>query len=374
MASTRWLLVLILWLLPWLQMAKSGFSYQQFQSSPTWNTPMVIPKDGVYLVSIIVDPCDNCHSTLQLYCQCQGKELYFFTAYGRRISSHAEVATGLKKNDKLILKNVGEIKSSSSLSVVYVAELNSFYITVMNGLLWTEKSPVVYTTQLGPKGWINLKNPNKKTTFRIPTTGMYWVTARPKPYLEPLTASVRIKSKVLFTVYAENTKTVSTSGAFRLAAGSEISMVTDGEVTYEPHTLLSLVYLAGNKKPSTYPFEHLAFTAAYEKTRRVKAQEVLLFPHVLTNYGYIYIDGYTEIRRTGSYMVSIRPDPETDSLVIVNLYVNGGFYWVIYAEKGVPTGATITLSLQVGSYLEVRNSAGTWLGRGTMFSIAFIQP
>ena len=65
---------------------------------------MVIPKDGAYLVSIIVVPCDNCHSTLQVYCQCQGKKIKKLTAYGRRISSHAEVAAGLKKNDKLILK------------------------------------------------------------------------------------------------------------------------------------------------------------------------------------------------------------------------------------------------------------------------------
>ena len=364
----------MLWLLPWLQMVKSGFAYQHFQSSPTWNSPVVIPKDGVYLLSVIVDPCDNCRSSLQLYCKCQGKELFFFTAYGRRISSHAEVATGLKKNDKVILKNAGQIKSSSSLSVVYVAELNSFYITAMNGLLWTKQSPVVYTAQLTPKGWIDLKNPNTKTTFRIPTTGMYWVTARPKPYLEPLIVTVRIKSKVLFTVYGEERKTVSTSGAFRLAAGSTIWAVTKGDVTYEPHSILSLVYLAGNKKPNTYPFQHLAFTAAYEKIRRVKAQEVLLFPRVLTDHGYIHIDGYTEIPRTGSYMVSIRPDPETDSIVIVNLYVNGVFYWVIYAEEGVPTGATISLSLQVGSYLEVRSVKATRLGSGTMFSIAFIQP
>ena len=73
-------------------------------------------------------------------------------------------------------------------------------------------------------------------------------------------------------------------------------------------------------------------------------------------------------------MVSIRPDPESTTLVIVNLYVNGRFYWVIYAQKGVPVGVTISLSLQVGSYLEVRNAKATTLGSGTMFSIAFIQP
>ena len=108
----------------------------------------------------------------------------------------------------------------------------------------------------------------------------------------------------------------------------------------------------------------------YDKTIHSAAQ----FKRMLTDYGYIYIYGYTEIRRTGSYMVSLRPDPESASTVIMNLYVNGRCYWAIYAEEGVPVGATISLSLQVGSYLEVRNVKATTLGDGAMFSIAFIQP
>ena len=373
MASTRCLLVLILWLLPWLPMVKSGFVYRRYASSPSWHIPMVIPKDGVYLVSVFVDPCDRCYATMQLYCQCQGKKVYLFTAYGDSISSHTEVATGLKKNDRLIVTDVGGITLSSSLSVIYVAELNSFYITVMNDLLWTKQSPVYHSAQLTPKGWIDLKNPALKALFKIPTTGMYWVIARPKPYRQPLTMSVRIESKVLFTVYAEKTKTISTSGAFRLAAGSEIWEVPSN-VFYEPQTLLSFVYLAGNKKPNTYPFEHMAFTAGLDSTRRVVAQEVLQFKRVLTNYGSLYVDGYTEIRRTGFYMVSLRPDPESASTVIMNLYVNGRCYWAIYAEEGVPVGATISLSLKVGSYLEVRNVKATTLGVSTILSIAFIQP
>ena len=181
---------------------------------------------------------------------------------------------------------------------------------------------------------------------------------------------VRVGSNRLFKVFAEKARSVSASGAFYLKSGSNIRAVTQGGVTYEPQTLLSAVYLAGNKKPNTYPFEHLAFTASLDSTRRVVAQEVLQFKHVLTKY----VDGYTEIRRTGSYMVSIRPDPESTTLVIVTLYVNGTFYWAIYAEEGVPVGATISLSLRVGSYLEVRNVKATTLGTSTMFSIAFIQP
>ena len=376
MASTRWLLVLMLWLLlPQMRMVKAGFRTQIFKSAPTgWDSAMVIPDDGVYLVSLIVDPCAGCFSSLAVYTQRHWKERYLFTAFSSGVYTHAEAAIGLRRLELLYTKTNGKVESASSFSVVYVAELSSYHVTAMNAKYWSAATPVLYTRLLSPYGWIDLKNPDKKTTFSIPTTGMYWVTARPKPWRKSIILSVRIQFGVLFTVYAEEAKPVSASGAFRLTSGSTIWTTTQGGGTYEPHTLLSVVYLAGNKKPNTYPFEHLAITATFKEVRRVKAQEVLLFPRVLTNYGYIHVEGYAEIRRTGTYMVSIRPDPETSSLVIVNLYVNGGFSWVIYAEKGIPVGATISLSLQAGSYLEVRNSAGTWLGSGTMFSIAFIQP
>ena len=375
MASTRWLLVLMLWPLPWLQMVKSGFSVQRFANVAKWNPSVIIPTDGVYLISVIVDPFLGRNLTLLLYCKCQGKERFVFSAHGEAIYSHAEVATVLKKNDMLLLKKIGEtIEAASSFSVVYVGDVNSFYITMMNSVFWNDESPVQYTSRLTPNGWTLLKDPIKQTTFTISTTGMYWVTARPKPYLSPLTMTVRIGSEDLFSAFGEKGRSVSASGAFYLKSGSKIQAVTQGGVIYEPQTLLSAVYLAGNKKPNTYPFEHLAFTAELDSTRRVVAQEVLQFKRVLTNYGYIYVDGYTEIRGTGSYMVSIRPDPESTILVIVTLFVDGRFYWAIYAEEGVPVGATISLSLQLGSYLEVRSSKVSTLGSGTMFSIAFIQP
>ena len=375
MESRRWLLVLMLGPLLWLQMVKSGFSVQSFANVTKWTPTITIPEDGVYLISVIVDPSLRSNLTLLLYCLCQGTERYFFSAHGEAIYSHAEVATGLKKNDVLFLKKLGEtIEAASSLSVVYVGELNSFYITVMNRFLWSPRSPIKYSSHLTPNGWNLLQDPMIQTTFTISITGMYWVTARAKPELDSLTMTVRIGSNDLFSAFAEKGRSVSASGAFYLQSGSNIQAVNQGGVVYEPQTLLSAVYLAGNKKPNTYPFEHIAFTAELDSLRPVVAQEVLQFKRVLTNYGYIYVDGYTEIRRTGSYMVSIRPDPESNTLVAVNLYVNGRFYWVIYAEEGVPVGATISLSLQAGSYLEVRSVKVSTLGRGTMFSIAFIQP
>ena len=372
MASTRWLLLLMLWLLSWLQMVKSEFLIQKFASVRNWDS-VVIPKDGVYLISVIADPCKRCVLHLHVYCQCQGKETYVFTAYANDIYSHAEVAAGLKKNDKLFLKKYGKTEAGTSFAVVYVAELNSFYITVRNDLS-TGKSPVTYTSQLTPNGgWRELNNADKRSTFNIPTAGMYWVTSRPTLSSPSVYMTVRLGSKDLFVVYAEGKKAISASGAFYFTAGSTILTVKRGG-TYEPQTLLSVVYLAGNKKTNTYPFEHFAFTATSRFKSSVEAKEVLQFKHVLTDYGYMYIDGYTEIRRTGSYIVSIRPDPESASLVIVNFYLNGKLYWVIYAEEGVPVGATISIFLKVGSYLEVRSDKATTLGDGAMFSIAFLQP
>ena len=107
-------------------------------------------------------------------------------------------------------------------------------------------------------------------------------------YTQLLYTTVRRRSKGLFVDYAEKTKAVSTSGAFSFTAGSTISAVTQGE-TCEPRTLLSAVYLAGNKKPNTYPFEHLAFTAKMQEKQTVSLKLVIDFKRVLTNYGYIYM-------------------------------------------------------------------------------------
>ena len=125
MASTRWLLLLMLWLLPWLQMVKSGFSILSFANVANWNPTVIIPKDGIYLISVIADPCKGCVLTVQVSCKCHGGERFILIAIADRIYSHAEVAAGLKKNDELFMKINGEFEAASSLSVVYVAELNS---------------------------------------------------------------------------------------------------------------------------------------------------------------------------------------------------------------------------------------------------------
>ena len=59
--------------LPWLQMVKSGFSVQRFANVAKWNPSVTIPKHGVYLISVIVDPYLRSNLTLPLYCQSQGK-------------------------------------------------------------------------------------------------------------------------------------------------------------------------------------------------------------------------------------------------------------------------------------------------------------
>ena len=191
----------------------------------------VIPKDGVYLISVIADPSKGCVLTLQVSCKCHEGERFILIAIADRIYSHAEVAAGLMKNDELFMKIKGEFEAASSLSVVYVAELNrEFYFTAKN--MRTDRNHVTYTNMLMPIGWTNVKSVDKQTTFSLSSTGMYWVTARPNPYTgNPVTLKVKTGSKILFTVYSEKAKSVSASGAFHLRKYDTIWMVTQGGVT-----------------------------------------------------------------------------------------------------------------------------------------------
>ena len=375
MASTRWLLVL--WLLPWLQtVVKSGFMKLTYPAGINRHgADVVIPKDGIYLVSIIADPCPGCVTDLKLSCRCQGRDDFIVQAFSKDLYDHAQVAVPLKKGDTLFVKRgPTRPKEHASLAVLYVAELNSFYITAMNNRL-TNRSPVTYTVEyILNAGWRRLKDADKKTTFKIPTTGMYWVTGNVLPdHDKSIIAMVCNGPRRLLTLFVEQVKQVSTSGAFRLTAGSTIFMATKGG-SYQTTTFLSAVYLAGNKKPNTYPFEHMAFTARINVRQTMRLKQVIDFKNVKTNYGYMYVDGYTEIRRTGSYMVSLRPDPENFKEMKVSLFINGKFHWTVYAQQHVPVGVTISLLLKAGSYLEVRSSDEALHGDGSMYSIAFIQP
>ena len=219
------------------------------------------------------------------------------------------------------------------------------------------------------------RDPDKRTTFTLPRTGMYWVTANIRPCSDPIVGTVQIGSENLFNIYAEKVKAVSNSGAYRFTAGSTILLYTRaGDVCYEADSLLSVVYLVANEKAYTHPFENLAFTARTQNKQTFSSKQVIDFQHVLTNYGYMYVDGYTEIRRTRYYMVALRPDPESASIVATILYINERPYWAGFAQQGVPAGGTISLNLQVGTYLCVTSFTNSLYGTGTMFSIAFIQP
>ena len=225
MASTRWLLLLMLWLLPWLQMVKSGFSIQRFKTTKTWDSTVIIPKDGVYLVSVIADPCNGCSLSLQVYCRCEGKETFIVQASAKDIVSHAEVAVALRIYNRLyVKKGPAKAEAGSSLSVVYVAGLNSFYITAKNGVS-SSRSPIAFTCKHTPNGWSRLRDPDKRTTFTLPRTGMYWVTANIRPCSDPIVGTVQIGSENLFNIYAEKVKAVSNSGPFRFTAGSKHHLV-----------------------------------------------------------------------------------------------------------------------------------------------------
>ena len=138
--------------------------------------------------------------------------------------------------------------------------------------------------------------------------------------------------------------------------------------------MLSFVYLEGNRKPHTSPDEHIAFTGTLTNKLQTSYRHLIPFKDHLTNYGRLYTnDGHFTIRRSGSYMISLRADPPENVFAIFDLSVNGRFTWRSYSKMGVASGQTISLVLKANDKLMVLSHLTHMFETGTLFSIAFLR-
>lgn len=307
-ASTRGLLVLMLtWLLSRFQTGQSGFTTYKNSTRPKWYSE-VIPTDGIYLVSVRVDPCEGCTLLLNVVCRCPEKGGLMFAAIGEGIVSHAEVAVGLRKNDTLFVQRFDKCERATMVSTAYVAELDSVYTTVRSDLL-SYGAPVWYTQQLTNTGWKSVSH-HSHTLFNVPMTGIYWVTARPVQSDSAMVLTVRNGARDLLRAFGGvHQRTVSVSGAFHAEAGTSIftTMQTGDFIIFQVYTLLSFVYLASNKEPSTTPYYHLAFTGRPSSSQRSSPPSTIDFNFAMTLYGDMKSGHDVRIPKTGSYMISLRP-------------------------------------------------------------------
>ena len=180
MACWRWLL--LLWQLSWFHMGESGFTSFKRSDQPGWKN-VTIPADGIYIVSLTADAYYGYRPRTHIKVSLRRPHLMlgYFITYATDIVSHTEAAVALKQNDTLTLAVSGRAHAATSFSVAYVSGLDGHYTTVVT----TSASNSVllqFNMQLTANSWSGLSG-NQASSFSVPTTGMYWVTARVMPVL-----------------------------------------------------------------------------------------------------------------------------------------------------------------------------------------------
>ena len=375
MACWRWLL--LLWQLSWFHMGESGFTCIKRPNQSGWKT-LTVPADGIYIVSVTADPCSACRPALYLGVTLRrpGYFMSFFHVTGDDIVSHAEAAIVLKQNDKLTLSVSGSVQDSTSFSAAYVSDLDGHYTTVVTTSA-SSSAHLHFNEQLAGNYWRGL-SANQASSFSVPATGMYWVTARVVPLSYTASLSVTIEANAstrhLFTVYGDHYRAVSCSGAFRLSAGSVVRAKNVHSNLVGRYVLLSFVYLEGNRKPHTGLAEHIAFTATLSSVQKRSHNQIITFPNHLTNYGQLYASsGHITIHTSGSYMVSLRADPKIGVSIRFDLIGNGKVKWSSCSEHGVPSGQTIPMVLEANDTLEVVTHDAGFIEAASLFSIAFLH-
>ena len=374
MACWRWLL--LLWQLSWFHMGESGFTSFMISYHPGQNK-VTVPADGIYVVSVSVDSCYGCRPVLdaRVTLRRPGFSLDFFTVYAMDIVSNAQAAVALKKNDTLTLAVYGSMKDPDSFSVAYVSGLDGHYTTVVTTSP-SNSALLHFNKQLTANSWSGLSG-NQASSVSGPTTGMYWGTARVVPVSSvfmTVTTENSTSTRILFDVFANKSRSVSCSGAFRLSAGSVVKAKNPFTATYATDTMLSFVYLEGNRKPYTGRDEYIAFTGFLTSKLQYKQSQIVPFPDHRTNYGRLYAnDGHVTIRRSGSYIVSLRPAPPAEASAVFDLFVNGRLKWKSSSKMGIPSGQTVSMVLNAKDTLKVLSQKTSIIETRSLFSIAFLR-
>ena len=279
-------------------------------------------------------------------------------------------------NDTLTLFVHGKVHAVTSFSVAYVSGLDGHYTTVVTTS--ASKSAILhFNKQLTANSWSGLSG-NQASSFSVPTTGMYWVTAIVVPVsfdvVIRVTTENSTSNRILFDVWGEKGRSVSCSGAFRLSAGTVVKVKTTIRATYTSGTMMSFVYLEGNRKPYIGPDDHIALTGTVKGKLQNNNHRLIPFLHHLTSYGRLYVpDGDISIRKSGSYMISLRPDPPANATTKIDVLVNGRFKRKFISRMGVPSGQTISLVLKAKDQIKVINHMTHYFAKGTLFSIAFLR-
>ena len=336
-----------------------------------WNTNATVPKDGIYVFSLRADPLGwNKDQMFDL--EINGNNV--FSAIAKGLKSSATAAVPVMAGDNVTV--VGVCQGDAALSVAFVSPLTSAYTTAMSGATSIGVKPVSFQKKLTAEGWESI---DTVTSFTVPTTGIYWVAARPVPGTGTTLVDVMNGQERLFTVCAETTtyektgKAVSTSAAFHLMTGSTLELKLRSHSRWvTAKTMLSFVHLVGNQQP--YAGNHyIAFTGRPASNKDYSSSSNIAFERATTDYGGLYSNKVITIPIGGVYLISLRPDPKYCYPLSLKLHVNSDPEpkWIAYSELST-SGQSVALKFVKGDTLSVR----TW-GRvesDSLWSVAFVQP
>ena len=151
-------------------------------------------------------------------------------------------------------------------------------------------------------------------------------------------------------------------------------MRNPGRATYVADTLLSFVYLKGNRKPYTAPDGRIAFTGSLTEVLLPDYDGILPFPSHRTDYGGLYASGRNfTIRRSGTYMISVRAVSPPNAAAFLEVTINDKFTGISLMDAGVPSGQTFPVHLDANDTLKVLTRNSLILEAGTLFSVALLS-
>ena len=339
-----------------------------------WNTIASVPKDGIYFFSLRADPGGGTkNATLVL----KRNGTPMFSAVAEGLPSSASVAAPVKAGDDLEV--VGLCKDEATVSAAFVSPLNGVYSTVMaKAVSHGQNTLVKFNSVLTLNGWED--DADTFTTLTVPTTGIYWVAARPVPGVGTTVVHVINGDTRLLTIHGETTpylstgKAVSTSAAFYLTALSTLALKLKSKYRYTTAgTMLSFVHLVGNQKPNTGNHRHIAFTGTPRATREYPRKSNVAFDNAVTNHGSLYSNRQIRIPVDGVYLISLRPDPKPAWPLDLKLHINSNPAptWIAYSVL-VQSGQSVALRLERNNVLVVKT--GGRVETHSLWSVAFVQP
>ncbi|XP_070205370.1 uncharacterized protein [Littorina saxatilis] len=287
-------------------------------------TSTIVPVDGVFIITMVADPDGRTDMFLQL----DGHDAGFVAYAEEYVIAGLTVGLYLKAGTRVGARFTGDPEGATNYGMALASYIKDSFVTVRsNGYSSSQSNAVHFHHQyLSGRTW---KSIPATSTFRAKHNGIYWL---------------------------------------------QLTFNSGG--TLQGGTSFSFVYLEGNQRTYLNNYQHAAYTAWADRTGTIYKNETLSFDgRIATDYGWLYNPTYRTwtIGTAGSYIVSLRGDPDSSTLN-VHLYKNDDMKYVFawYNEGGTKSGQAGIFDFASGDKLFMISPNERYLGPETFMSIALL--